>query len=237
MRSHLCLPSSHSAFLSQPLTAAAERRDHGVDGLICSPTLGTATARFLGIPAFPVCRLIFAAFFGCHVIEAATGKLNMGAAFYGADEASLQVLFQLILEAAGYTNVLSTVLGVAEPEPAAAFVIRPVLAIVLCVWQFYWLFVQETKQGKINFTKLMVTPSAASFLRREWRLTPGCLRRQIWLPFYLLIFFIPPEYGAQGESEYTGALPLVLYGCFAPPLCVLLLANSGLLRGKDEKAA
>jgi len=29
----------------------------------------------------------------------------------------------------------------------------------------------------------------------------------------------------------------VLYGCFAPPLCVLLLANSGLLRGKDEKAA
>ena len=165
MRSHLCPPSSHSAFFSQPLTAAAERRDHGVDGLICSPTLGTATARFLGIPAFPVCRLIFAAFFGCHVIEAATGKLNMGAAFYGADEASLQVLFQLILEAAGYTNVLSTVLGVAEPEPAAAFVIRPVLAIVLCVWQFYWLFVQETKQGKINFTKLAVTPNAAPFLR------------------------------------------------------------------------
>ena len=39
----------------------------------------------LGIPAFPVSKVIFAALLS-HLIEAAMGKLNMGAAFYGADE-------------------------------------------------------------------------------------------------------------------------------------------------------
>ena len=169
--------------------------DHGVDGLCSVPTCATATARFLGgsqthllphhsftrthtlttkssyalgVPAFPACRLAMTCFFGMHVIEAATGKLYLGSSFYGADEIGIQVSIQLLLEALGYSSVLSTVFKIEGVEQKAAAAMHYLLGC-LVLWQAS-LLCWSTKRGF------------------SWR------RLALWLPCYLSLLLLPEEY-------------------------------------------
>eukprot|EP01043_Picozoa_sp_COSAG02_P054734 COSAG02_NODE_6246_length_3702_cov_6.692478_1_plen_272_part_00 len=151
--------------------------DHAVDGVCSVPTCATATARFLGIPAFPACRLAMTCFFGMHVIEAATGKLYLGSDYYGADEVGIQVTIQLLLEALGYSSVLTTIFKVDGVEHNSAAMMA-FLQGCLVLWQVSLLF-QPTKRGF------------------------SCKQFAIWVPFYLGMLLLPEEFFSGIATYYA----------------------------------